>query len=148
MASSFKIIFDAYCKLTATRVELQDNSICDQSLFRLLDAHYPTFKNTFGFTQALLVWALSAYAPPIFHSQNEHGIFIKQFRTSCPYDGNNNNKRRRVTYFYRQWNGKLPAEPPEIGKTWRWWTAVEESKRIKMMNWRGDRWRPVHNNQS
>ena len=97
MASSQNIIFDAYCKLTATRVELQDNSICDQSLFRLLDAHYPTFKNTFGFTQALLVWALSAYAPPIFHSQNEHGIFIKQFRTSCPYDGNNNNKRRRVT---------------------------------------------------
>ena len=97
MASSQNIIFDAYCKLTATRVELQDNWICDQSLFRLLDAHYPTFKNTFGFTQALLVWALSAYAPPIFHSQNEHGIFIKQFRTSCPYDGNNNNKRRRVT---------------------------------------------------
>ena len=62
MASPHKIIFDAYCKLTATLVELQDNWICDQSLFRLIDAHYPTFKNTFGFTQKLLVRAISAYA--------------------------------------------------------------------------------------
>ena len=35
-------------------------------------------------------------------------LFIKHFRTSCPYDGS---KRRRVTYFYRQWNGKPPADP-------------------------------------
>ncbi len=45
MATSFKIIFDAYCKLTATRIELQDNWICDQSLLRLLDAHNQTLKN-------------------------------------------------------------------------------------------------------
>ena len=45
MATSFNIIFDAYCKLTATCVELQDNWICDQSLLRLLDAHNPTLKN-------------------------------------------------------------------------------------------------------
>jgi len=111
MATSFKIIFDAYCKFTATCVELQDNWICDQSLLRLLDAHYPTLKNTFGFTQRLLVRALSAYAHPIFHSQNKHGIYIKQFLTSCPYDGT---KRRRVTYFYRQWNGKRPADPGSV----------------------------------
>ena len=76
MASSQNIIFDAYCKLTATRVELQDNWICDQSLFRLLDAHYPTFKNTFGFTQALLVWALSAYAPPLYSTAKTNMVYL------------------------------------------------------------------------
>ncbi len=106
-----KIIFDAYCKLTATRRELQDNWICDQTLLRLLDAHYPSLKNTFDFTRGRMVRALSAYAPPTFHSQNEHGVFSKQFQTSCPYDGT---KRRRVTYFYRQLNGKPPADPVSV----------------------------------
>jgi len=106
-----KIIFDAYCKLTATRRELQDNWICDETLLRLLDAHYPSLKNTFDFTRGRMVRALIAYAPPTFHSQNEHGVFSKQFQTSCPYDGT---KRRRVTYFYRPWNGKRPANPGSV----------------------------------
>ncbi len=106
-----KIIFDAYCKLTATRRELQDNWICDETLLRLLDAHYPSLKNTFDFTRGRMVRALSAYAPPTFHSQNEHGVFSKQFQTSCPYDGT---KRRRVTYFYWPWNGKRPADPGSV----------------------------------
>ena len=111
MATSFKIIFDAYCKLTATRRELQDNWICDETLLRLLDAHYPSLQNTFGFTRGRLVRALLAYVPPIFHIKHEHGVFLKQFKTSCPYDST---KRRRVSYFYRQWNDKPPADPVSV----------------------------------
>jgi hypothetical protein len=106
MASPHNIIFDAYCKLSATRGELQNNWICNQTLLRLLNAHYPNFKNSFDFTQALLIRAISAKAGP-FHRENEHGIFVKQFQTSCPYE----DKRWRVTYFYRQINGEPPANP-------------------------------------
>jgi hypothetical protein len=106
MASSHNIIFGAYCKFTATRRELQNNWICNQTLLRLLNAHYPNFKNSFGFTQALLIRAISAKAGP-FHSKNKHGIFIKQFSTKCPYE----DKRRGVTYFYWQVNGESPADP-------------------------------------
>ena len=113
MATSFKIIFDAYCNLTATHVEPQDNWICDQTLLRLLDAHYPNLKNSFGFTQALMVRALSAYAPPLYSTAKTNKQYLsKKNSTSCPYDCT---KRRRVTYFYRQWNCKQPADPVSAG---------------------------------
>jgi hypothetical protein len=54
----------------------------------------------------LLIRAISAKAGS-FLSKNEHGIFIKQFSTKCPYK----DKRRRVTFFYWQVNGEPPANP-------------------------------------
>ncbi len=96
-----------YLKLTTARTEYLDNWICDETLFRLLNAHLPLLKNnTFKFTRKLLVQAIGAKAVP-FHGKHEHSIFSKQFKTSCPY----NDKRRGVTYFYRQVNGKPPADP-------------------------------------
>ena len=49
--------------------------------------------------------ALSAKAGP-FTDPNEFGLFLAKFR-ECPYSG----ERRRVSYFFRQVNGKHPADP-------------------------------------
>ena len=80
--------------------------ICDETWFRLLNAHYPHLKNTFNFTREGLNRALSAKAGP-FTGPNEFGLFLAKFQTECPYSG----ERRRVSYFYRQVNGKPPADP-------------------------------------
>ena len=63
-------------------------------------------KNTFNFTCEGLNRALSAKAGP-FTGPNEFGLFLAKFQTECPYSG----ERRRVSYFYRQVNGKPPADP-------------------------------------
>ncbi len=90
-----------YLKLTTARTEFLDNWICNETLYRLLSAHLPHLKNnTFKFTRKLLIQVIGAKAVPF------HG-FSKQFKTSCPYD----DKRRGVTYFYRQVNGEPPANP-------------------------------------
>jgi hypothetical protein len=63
-------------------------------------------KNTFKFTCEGLNRALSAKACP-FSDPNEFGLFLAKFHTECPYSG----ERRRVSYFFRQVNGKPPADP-------------------------------------
>jgi hypothetical protein len=50
--------------------------------------------------------ALSAKAGQ-FTGHNEFGLFLAKFTTECPFSG----ERRRVWYFYRQVNGKPPADP-------------------------------------
>ena len=72
----------------------------------LINAHYPHLKNAFNFTREGLNRALSAKAGP-FTGPNEFGLFLAKFQTECPYSG----ERRRVSYFYRQVNGKPPADP-------------------------------------
>jgi hypothetical protein len=42
-----------------------------------------------------------------FTGPNEFGLLLTKFQTECPYSGD----KRRVTYFYRQVNGKPPADP-------------------------------------
>jgi hypothetical protein len=44
-----------------------------------------------------------------FTGPNEFGLFLAKFQTECPYSGAGD--KRRVTYFYRQVNGKPPADP-------------------------------------
>jgi hypothetical protein len=100
------LISNSYLNLTAASSLYQDNWICDETWFRLLNAHYPHLKNTFNFTRGGLIHALSAKAGP-FTGPNEFGIFLAKFSTDCPYSG----ERRRVSYFYRQVNGKPPADP-------------------------------------
>jgi len=100
------IICDSYLNMTAASSHYQDNWICDETWFRLLNAHYPHLKNTFNFTREGLNRAFSAKAGP-FTGPNEFGVFSVKFRTECPYSG----ERRRLSYFYRQVNGKPPADP-------------------------------------
>jgi hypothetical protein len=106
MRKNSNIICDSYLNLTAVSSHYQDNWICDETWFRLLNAHYPHLKNTFNFTREGLNRALSAKAGS-FTGPNEFGLFLAKFQTECPYSG----ERRRVSYFYRQVNGKLPADP-------------------------------------
>jgi hypothetical protein len=107
MRKNESIISDSYLNLTAASSLLyQDNWICDETWFRLLNAHYPHLKNTFNFTRGGLIRALSAKSGP-FIGPNECGLFLAKFQTGCPYSG----ERRRVSYFYRQVNGKPPADP-------------------------------------
>ena len=70
------------------------------------NAHYPHLKNTFNFTREGLNRALSVKTGP-FTGPNEFGPFLAKFQTECPYSGD----KRRVTYFYRQVNGKPPKDP-------------------------------------
>ncbi len=106
MGMPCELIYMGYLKLTTARTEFLDNWICDETLYRLLSAHLPHLKNnTFKFTCKLLIQVIGAKAVP-FHGKHEHSIFSKQFKTSCLY----NDKRRGVTYFYRQVNGELPAD--------------------------------------
>ena len=72
--------------MTAASSHYQDNWICDETWFRLLNAHYPHLKNTFNFTREGLNRALSAKAGP-FTGPNEFGVFSVKFRTECPYSG-------------------------------------------------------------
>jgi hypothetical protein len=106
MRKNESIISDSYLNLTAASSQYQDNWICDETWFRLLDAHYPHMKKAFNFTREGLNRALSAKAGP-FTGPNEFNLFLAKFQTECPYSG----ERRRVSYFYRQVNGKPPADP-------------------------------------
>ncbi len=101
-----RIISDSYLTLTAASSQYQDNWICDETWFRLLNAHYPHMKNKFNFTRVGLNRALSVKAGP-FTGPNEFNLFLAKFQTECPYSV----ERRRVSYFYRQVNGKPPADP-------------------------------------
>ena len=58
-------------------------------------------KNSFNFTRE----GLNRAGP--FTGPNEFGLFLAKFQTECPYSG----ERRRVSYFFRQVNGKHPADP-------------------------------------
>ncbi len=69
------------------------NWICDETLFRLLNAHYPHLKKAFNFTREGLNRTLFAKAGPIT-GQNEFGLFLAKFQTECLYSGD----KRRVTY--------------------------------------------------
>jgi hypothetical protein len=106
MRKNSNIICDSYLNLTAASSQYQDNWICDETWFRLLNAHYPHLKNAFNFTREGLNRALSAKAGP-FTGPNEFGLFLAKFQTECPYSG----ERRRLSYFFRQLNGKPPADP-------------------------------------
>jgi hypothetical protein len=76
------LISNSYLSLTAASSHYQDNWICDETLFRLLNAHYPYLKKTFTFTRMGLTHALSAKAGP-FTEPNEFGLFLAKFTTEC-----------------------------------------------------------------
>jgi hypothetical protein len=83
--------------------------MCDKTIFRILNSHYPHLKNAFNFTRSGLNRVLSVKASPCT-MQNRHGIYLAQFQTDCPYSGG---LRRRVWYYFRQdtKNNQPPDDP-------------------------------------
>ena len=108
MASNTKLIFDSYCNLTSASPLYQYCWMCDETIFRILNSHYPHLKNAFNFTRRELNPVLSTKAGPCT-GQNPHAIYVAQFTTDCPYSGD----LRRVWYYFRQdTNDNQPPDDP------------------------------------
>jgi hypothetical protein len=97
---------ESYFNLTTAWSQYQDKWICDATLYRLLNAHYPHLKNTFVFTREALNRVLSAKACPCI-APNELSLYSAKFWTECPYS----NQRRIVSFYFGQVNGKPPSDP-------------------------------------
>jgi hypothetical protein len=107
MAKSSDIIRQCYINLTDALEKFQDSWMCDETWFRVISSRYPNVINSIGFSRTTFIRAISRHASQC-GTQNALGIFIHQFKTSCPYDSG---QRRTVSYFYRQVAGKPPAAP-------------------------------------
>ena len=82
--------------------------MCDETIFRILNAHYPSLKTSFNFDRKGLNRALSVKASPCT-TQNPHGLYVAKFQTECPYFGN----KREVSYYFRQAaNDNQPPDHP------------------------------------
>ena len=83
--------------------------MCDETIFRILNAHYPNLKISFNFDRKGLNRALSVKASPCT-TQNPHGLYVAKFQTECPYFGN----KREVSYYFRQvTNDTQPPHDPQ-----------------------------------
>ena len=91
MKKKTPLILESYIKLTTACSQYQDTCICDETLYRLLNAHYPNLKNTFVLTCEALNRVLSAKAGPCI-APNELSLYRAKFCTECPYS----NQRRIV----------------------------------------------------
>ena len=110
MASNTKLIFDSYCNLTSASSLYQHCWMCDETIFRMLNSHYPHLKKAFNFTRSGLNHVLSAKASPCT-LQNQYGIYVASFQTYCPYSGD---LKRMVWYYFRQdTNDNQPPDDPE-----------------------------------
>ena len=111
MSSNSKLIFDSYCILTSASPLYQQCWLCDETIFRILNSHYPSLKKAFNFTRQCLNRALSVKARPCT-VPNPLGIYAAQFTTLCPYSGD----RRRVWYYFRQDinNNEPPDDPVSV----------------------------------
>ena len=106
MKNKNPLILQSYINLTTACSQYQDKWICNETLYRLLNAHYPHLKNTFVFTREALNRVLSAKAGPCI-APNELSLYSAKFCTECPYS----NQRRIVSFYFRQVNGKRPSDP-------------------------------------
>ncbi len=108
MSSNSKLIFDSYCTLTGACPLYQQSWMCDETIFRILNTHYPHLKNAFNFTREGLNRSISAKAGPCT-GQNPYGIYWATFSTDCPYSG----VFRKVSYYFRQdtKNNQPPDDP-------------------------------------
>ena len=97
MSSNSKLIFDSYCILTSASPLYQQCWMCDETIVRILNSHYPHLKKGFNISRTGLNRVLSAKAGPCT-VQNPHAIYVAQFKTDCPYSGD----RRKVFYYFRQ----------------------------------------------
>lgn len=100
------IIFSSYYNLTSACPNYQKCWMCDETIFRLLNSHFPHLKNTFTFTRTGLNRALSSKAG-LCTGRNLHGLYVAEFQTECPYFG----KKREVSYYFRQ--ATTDTQPPD-----------------------------------
>jgi len=107
MVKSSDIIFQCFVNLTDGLKKYQDNWMSDETWFGVISSRHPDIINSIGFSCTTFICAISMHASQC-GTQNALGIFIHQFKTSCPYDSG---QRRRVSYFYRQVAGKPPSAP-------------------------------------
>ncbi len=106
MQRNHNLIFESYYNLTRASALYQQKWMCDETVFRLLNSHYPWLKKTFNFTWEGLNRTLSAKAGPCT-GQNEYGLYFVKFQTECPYSGN----KRRVSFYFRQ--ATINDNPPD-----------------------------------
>ena len=83
MSLNNQLISNSYLSLTTASTQYQDKWVCDETVYRLLNAHYPHLKKTFNFTRGTLNRALSYKAGP-FTGPNEFGLFLAKFTTEWP----------------------------------------------------------------
>ena len=111
MTSNSKLIFDSYCILTDASPLYQQCWMCNETIFRMLNSHFPHLKKAFNFTRSGLNRVLSVKASPC-SMQNSYGIYVARFHTECPYSGD---LRRRVWYYFRQdTNDNQPPDDPVL----------------------------------
>ena len=103
------IISSSYFTLTGASPMYQQCWMCDETIFRLLNSHFPHLKKTLNFTRTGLNRALSSKAG-LCTGQNLHGLYVAKFQTECPYFG----KKREVSYYFRQaTNDSQPPDDPQ-----------------------------------
>jgi hypothetical protein len=111
MPTNRNIICTSYLMLSAAAPQYQNQNkwLCNETLFQILNTHYPNLKTTFNFTRGGLSHALNDKAGP-FSGSNEVCLFAKTFQTLCPYTG----KKRSVGFYYRHvGDGKCPTDPAQ-----------------------------------
>jgi hypothetical protein len=96
-----------YSVLSGASSLYHQNWMCDETIFWILNIHYPQLKNTFNSTHEGLNRALSSKAGS-FTGQNDYGVYVAKFSTECPYSGD---KRRVSNYFRQTLNDKPPDDP-------------------------------------
>ena len=82
MATNGDIIRWCNINLSNAIEKYQDNWISDKTWVRVISARYPDVINTIGFSRATFNRAISRHASQC-GTQNDMGIFIQQFSTSC-----------------------------------------------------------------
>jgi hypothetical protein len=70
-----ELIFKSYYDLTGASILYQENWMCDETIFRLLNAHFPQLKKILTFTREGLNGALSAKAGPCT-GKNDYGLYV------------------------------------------------------------------------
>jgi len=106
MRKNSELIFKSYYDLTGASILYQENWMCDETIFRLLNAHFPQLKKTFTFTREGLNRALYAKAGPCT-GKNDYGLYVAKFSIECPYSGD----KRRVSFYFRQ--ATINNNPPD-----------------------------------
>ena len=124
--SHYPLILESYINLTTDCSQYQGKWICNETLYRLLNGHYPHLKNTFVFTREALNHVLSAKAGPCI-APNELSLYRAEFCTECPYS----NQRRIVSFYFRisirsnmcsgcyGYHSKNQPAPESLHKTWQ-----------------------------
>ena len=111
MAKDKDLIIQHYIKLTDAVEDYREKWICDETVLRLINTHFPSLKGTLNFTRKNLNSALRS-AAGLFNETNKLCIFVVDFQTVCQYA----ETKRAVKFYYRGSVGNpIPARPSCAG---------------------------------